>query len=117
MEPETSKKNNLLVLVIVIVIVIVAIGYFFYFGSYAEKKALLNPLKLENAVLLEQQELSHEQAISVAKQKTTILRRVADTAPLTEEERTAIGNIMLTQSHIYKFTQEERDAIFEALRK
>jgi|GEM_PF-1791515 len=69
--------------------------------------------KLSPALQLTEQEKKGD----VSDKKAQLLSRVRSTKTLTPEERADIGGIMLTKANIYNFTEEERQAIFEALSK
>lgn len=111
---------------IVILVVILVGGYVLLSGSSdtttkeggtAPKSAVVNTPPLTQDELLGKKEISTSALDAVAVHKAEILKRIASGKPLTQEEKGAIGNIMLTEAHIYKFTDTERDAIFAALQK
>lgn len=75
-----------------------------------------NP-RFEDAQVLGEKALTKSQTDAIAKNKTAIMKTVGTERALSPEERSEIGNIMLTQAHLYNFTDEERDAVFDALRR
>ena len=118
MEPSAKKT----VWTVIAVVVIVVIGYFAFTVSPsttgktpAAKKPSAPPITDEQ--VLGRAPLSSEQNVAIAAEKARILKLVASDKTLSQEEKSQVGNIMLTQAHLYKFTPEEREAIFAALRK
>ena len=76
-----------------------------------------NVPKVTNEQLLGKSQLSQTQQSEIETHKAEILARVRSGKALSQEEKSAIGNIMLTQAHLYKFNDAERQVIFDALRK
>jgi len=117
---ESSAQKTLWTVIAVVVIVIV--GYVFLSGSPEgtatppKAKVIVTPV-VSQEQLLGKAPLATEQKDAISVHKAEILARVASGKPLTQEEKGSIGNIMLTQAHLYKFTDEEREAVFSALRK
>jgi len=78
--------------------------------------SLLDPPTISREQMLGEVALTEEQKAEIALFKLAILRRIATGAPLTQEEREALGRVMLMEAHLYGFTDEELDAIFAALK-
>ncbi|MDO8593999.1 MAG: hypothetical protein Q7R93_00595 [bacterium] len=117
MEPSTKKT----ILTVIAAVVIVIAGYFFLSGSgslpgSSDSEVITAPT-ISQDQLLGKAPLSNTQNDAISAHKAEILARVATGVQLTPEERGAIGNIMLTEAHLYKFTDVELEAIFTALRR
>ncbi len=127
MEPTHTKSA---IGAVVIVLVVVALGYLALAPestapegdpaaksvSRAQSVLRENP-RFEDAQVLGEKALTKSQTDAIAKNKTAIMKTVGTERVLSPEERSEIGNIMLTQAHLYNFTDEERDAIFDSLRR
>lgn len=75
------------------------------------------PPPVSEKQLLGEEPLREKEAQRVGTYKTLILGRIAESPPLTDEERGIIGTIMLTQARLYQFTDSERTEIFTRLRE
>lgn len=118
MEPSAKKT----VWTVIAVVVIIILGYFVFSSSPSSSgktPAAKKPSapSLTDEQVLGRTPLSSEQESSIVGEKTRILKLVTSGQTLSQEEKSQVGNIMLTQAHLYKFTPEEREAIFAALRK
>lgn len=117
MEPSAKKT----VWTVIAVVVIIGIGYFVFSSPSLSGKAPAaktpSTPPLTDEQVLGRTPLSSEQEGSIVAEKTRILKLVASGKTLSQEEKSQVGNIMLTQAHLYKFTPEEREAVFAALRK
>lgn len=126
---EQDSGNKGLVVVIIVIVVLVG-GYLLLSGSSGTgsgtgsgiggsggKSAVTALPPLTQDELLGKKSVPAASLDAVAAHKAEILKRVRNGKPLTQEEKGAIGNVMLTEAHIYKFTDEERDTIFAALQK
>ena len=49
--------------------------------------------------------------------KKELLAEARSQTAFSTEEKAAIGKLMLTEAHLYDFSEEERDAVFSALRR
>lgn len=123
MEDKNSAKS---VVTIIIVVVIVLVGGYLLLsgggdsgiGQGSSARAIVeNKPGLNEEQLLGKAEIPDTQRAAVAAHKQEILARAASSKPLTDAEKSVIGNIMLTQAHVYSFTAEEREAVFAALRR
>lgn len=117
---DGEKKN--IVYVVVAIIVIALLGWWLLsspegssVGSSGEtkKSEATPPPQLAPALQLTAQEKSGD----VSAKKAEIMTRVRSGTKLTPQERSEIGGIMLTKANVYKFSEEERQAIFKALSK
>ena len=126
MEDSNTSKKSLVSIIIVVIIVLVG-GYFLRAGgeegggSGAQNSTISRVVEtkpgLTDEQLLGKAEVPETQLNAVVAHKQDILKRVVSSKPLTDAEKQTIGNIMLTQAHIYGFTAEEREAVFAALRR
>ena len=116
---ENDKKN--IVYVIIALIVIGLLGWWLLSSkssttdSEAERaaeEAAAGP-RLAPALQLTEQEKKGD----VSDKKAEIMAYIRSGKELTPEQKGEIGGIMLTKANIYNFTEEERQAIFEALSK
>ena len=121
---DTSKKS---LITIIMVVAVVAIGGYFLLASPAngpegvmpvtESKLVRETPKVTEEQLLGDAGLSANQQSEVLKHKQDILRVARSGKALSDGEKSTIGNIMLTRAHLYNFTDEEREAVFDALRR
>jgi hypothetical protein len=121
---DTSKKS---LITIIMVVAVVAIGGYFLLASPAngpegvtpvtESKLVRETPKVTEEQLLGDAGLSVNQQGEVLKHKQDILRVARSGTALSDGEKSTIGNIMLTRAHLYNFTDEEREAVFDALRR
>lgn len=100
---------------VIILVVVIGGGWYLY-------KAGVFTRKLEKAPELTREQLVGEVPVSadtenaIMAHKQEILTRVANAAPLTPQEREALGRLMLMEAHLYQFTSEETKAIYERLK-
>ena len=121
---DASKKS---LITIIMVVAVVAIGGYFLLASPAngpegvmpitESKLVRETPKVTEEQLLGDAGLSANQQSEVLKHKQDILRVARSGKALSDGEKSTIGNIMLTRAHLYNFTDEEREAVFDALRR
>lgn len=124
MEDKNSAKS---VVTIVIVLVIVLVGGYLLLsgggdnggiGQSSSAKAVVeNTPRLNDEQLLGKAEIPDTQRAAIAEHKQDILRLARSSKTLSDDEKSTIGNIMLTRAHLYNFTDEEREAVFDALRR
>ena len=62
-------------------------------------------------------EISEGQRKSALYVKKELLAEARSQTAFSTEEKAAIGKLMLTEAHLYDFSEEERDAVFSALRR
>ncbi|TSC57091.1 MAG: hypothetical protein Greene041679_447 [Parcubacteria group bacterium Greene0416_79] len=99
-------------------VAIIAGGYFLFSSTPLVPPAegvVTTPPAVSKKQLLGEETLGDREALAVGGHKERILERIASPRPLTNEEKGAIGSIMLTQAHLYNFSGAEREAIFAAL--
>lgn len=122
MEQENSKK----ILVAGVIMAAVAIAGYFLFVSPAngpgvavpaESKLISETPKVTEEQLLGNENLLQGQQSDIEKHKQDILALVNSGKTFTDDEKSTIGNIMLTRAHLYNFTDEERETVFSALRR
>lgn len=121
---DTSKKS---LITIIIAVAIVAVGGYFLLASPAngpegaapakESKLVRETPKITEEQLLGDAGLNANQQSDIEKHKQDILRLARSSKTLSDGEKSTIGNIMLTRAHLYNFTDEEREAVFDALRR
>ena len=121
---DTSKKS---LVTVIIVVAIIAIGGYFLFASpvngpdgaapAGESNLVRETPKVTEAQLLGDAALSEREQSGIDTHKQNILRLARSGRALSDEEKSTIGNIMLTRAHLYNFTDEEREAVFDALRR
>ena len=70
-----------------------------------------------NEQLLGDAEVTPAEKQDVVAYKAQLLAKVASGALFSSEEKGSIGKLMLTDAHLYDFSDEEREAIFSALRR
>lgn len=102
---------------LVVLIIIVGGGWYAYkSGLLTFKRGVENAPELTREQLVGEAPLSASLESAIDKHKKEILDRVSSGVPLTDPEREALGKTMLMESHLYKFTDAETTAIFEALK-
>lgn len=121
---DASKKS---LITIIIAVAIVAVGGYFLLASPAngpdgaapvkESKLARETPQVTEKQLLGDAGLTASQQSDIEKHKQDILRLARSGKTLSDDEKSAIGNIMLTRAHLYNFTDEEREAVFDALRR
>lgn len=121
---DTSKKS---LITVIVAIAVVAIGGYFLLASPAngpegvapakESKLVRETPKVTEEQLLGDAELNANQQSDIERHKQDILRLARSGKTLSDDEKSTIGNIMLTRAHLYNFTDEEREAVFDALRR
>lgn len=121
---DASKKS---LITVIIAVAIVAVGGYFFLASPAngpegaapakESKLVRETPKVTEEQLLGDTTLSQSQQSDIEKHKQDVLRLARSGKTLSNDEKSTIGNIMLTRAHLYNFTDEEREAVFDALRR
>ncbi|TSC83420.1 MAG: hypothetical protein G01um101417_613 [Parcubacteria group bacterium Gr01-1014_17] len=101
---------------LVMLIIIVGGGWYLY-NSGAFKRGVENAPEITREQLVGEAPLSASLESAIDKHKKEILDRVSLGTPLTDVEREALGKTMLMEAHLYKFTDAETTAIFEALKQ
>lgn len=86
-------------------------------GSAAEPSVVTDDPEFSAKQVLGEEALTQRQSGAIAANKVRILAAVRASRPLTSAERTEIGNVMLTQAHLYLFSEGEQAEIFAALSK
>ncbi len=124
MEPQENNKKGLVVGIIAIIVIV---GGYLLFASPAngpegaapagESKIVRETPKVTEEQLLGDAGLSQSQQSDILKHKQDILRLARSGKALSDEEKSTIGNIMLTRAHLYNFTDAEREAVFDSLRR
>lgn len=118
-------------LILAFVVVLIIIGAVFFASDSSplpspkgnqdspnQASELLNRMpQFSDAERLGDDDLSEAQGQGVLAYKAELLARVASDAPLSEDEKAGIGRLMLVEAHLYDFSNEEREAIFDALRR
>ena len=100
--------------IIVLAVIAVGVGYAYQSGMF--KRGVENAPEITREQLVGEAPLSASLESAIEKHKREILERIGTGAPLTEDEREALGRTMLMEAHLYNFTDAETNAIFEALK-
>lgn len=98
---------------------VIVIGAFIFLAPppvVPAAQKITRPPAVSEKQLRGEEPLRETEAQRVGAYRTLLLGRIAESQPLTDEEKGAIGTIMLTQAQLYQFTDEERGAIFARLR-
>ncbi len=120
---EENKKG---LLVIVVLIVIVAVGYMVWnspstpvgtIPAVASKPTISPEPVISPDQLIGKVRITPALEDKIAVHKKEILDRVSSGKPLTDADKSAIGGIMLSEAHLYGFTDAERAQIFAALQR
>ncbi|OHA21230.1 MAG: hypothetical protein A2849_00325 [Candidatus Taylorbacteria bacterium RIFCSPHIGHO2_01_FULL_51_15] len=118
------EHKNRTLYIILGVIGLLLIGWVFWGGGSSDGGVGQNPLterELKARPALSQDELLGKAQppqgtkTDIAAYKTHILSRANSSKPLTAEEKQSISIVMLSEAHLYGFTESERTAIFGAL--
>ncbi len=119
MDADSPKSFSRPLIVILLILAVCLMLFIFFpnlFPFLHSNQAVISPA-VDQETLLGKKPLNQSQADAIFAHKQEILKRVSQLAPLTEDEKGAIGNLMLTQAHLYQFTPDERDTIFAALKR
>ena len=100
----------------IIVLAVIAVGVWYAYQSGMFKRGVENAPEITREQLVGEAPLSASLESAIEKHKREILERIGTGAPLTEDEREALGRTMLMEAHLYNFTDAETNAIFEALK-
>lgn len=100
----------------VLVLAVIVIGGWYLYNSGMFKRGVENAPELTREQLVGEAPISASLESAIDKHKKEILDRVSSGTPLTDVEREALGKTMLMEAHLYKFTDAETTAIFEALK-
>ena len=121
---DASKKS---LITIIVAVAVIAVGGYFLLASPAngpegavpvtESKLVRETPKVTEEQLFGDAELTASQQSGILKHKQDILRLARSGKALSDAEKSAIGNLMLTRAHLYDFTNEEREAVFDSLRR
>ncbi|PIR52865.1 hypothetical protein COU76_04205 [Candidatus Peregrinibacteria bacterium CG10_big_fil_rev_8_21_14_0_10_49_10] len=113
------EEKKPIAFVIVALIVVVLVGWWIFNnpqnGPAGTKDVVIDETPVEPQLAPELQLSKEEKAGNVDGKKAEIVALVTSGATLTQEQKAEIGGIMLTKANIYNFSEEERQAIFDAL--
>ncbi len=113
---QTPQGGGMKTLYAIIILVIIVGGVWYAYTSGMFKRGVENAPEISREQLVGEAPLSTSQESAIENHKREILERVGTGVPLTENEREALGKTMLMEAHLYKFTDAETNAIFEALK-
>lgn len=118
---EQAQKKLFIIVVILIIVIVGAWLSFSNTPSGGEEgtvsELVTNAPVFSDSERLNKETLSASQQADAAAYKEELLAKARSTASFSAEEKSAIGKLMLTEAHLYNFSDDERADIFSALRR